>query len=1042
MSGKMKKLICALLTGTMLLSSAGMLAFADDETPAENNAAAATEATAAPEAAEATAAPEAAEATAAPEATEATAAPEAAEATEAPAAPVAAATKYDSDNYYKKALALCQGLGIIKGDEKGNVNPENLVTRAEMAAIILRMLNNNSLSTYQNIFSDVSTSHWAADTVQTASALGIVNGYPEDKTFRPDNDVMYEQVAKMIVCAMNYQDSADIYGGYPNGFMKVASDLDIINSAPGSVGVAAERGIVIKMIYNALLADFNEPDGMQYGHQQYKADRTLAEYAFDVKEAKGILLGTSTTTLIGADLQKGQVAIKTNGEEDAVVYDTELDDLDSMLASNITFYYEDKNGGDDRKLLAVAENAAKTTSVTLSKDDVANIETFKGFDGNKGEIKLYNSKKHKLSSSIEVVYNGELITINDFEDAKATAKADDPRFAGKEWTDFLNIDVGTIRLVENNDENDGYDIAFIEAYETLLVTSATTKKVMGNIKNTPVTIDVDEDANDLTIKTTINGMTAAPRNLKKNNVASLKRSLSGENLEFVVTGETVIGAISSKGENEDGVTIVTISGTDYEVDDNAVKNCKIGTQATFYLDAFDRIGYIETATSDGLLQAGEKYGWIMGAYVSEDGENKVLRLYTQDGKSAEANLGSKIDFWASNATEPESKTDDEVYQALLSGGSLNDKSNTAFIKMGTGVNATPIRLVKYKMNAKNEVTRLYLAVDYSKVEDESAMRVNTTNLTGKPAVNGTVSGYSIPDGITELSVPSLVGDMASASNYAVGEVVSSNYVVRETGSGDNYIIGEFDGLTANVVIKFTASATDAAKFTDMDTAGGGPSVMVVKSIGVGYDEENDTDVYTINGYLAGSEISIKTMKNTIFGELTGPMDKVDGKNGQFKAKEIWQAPKPNGNKLTDFLKAGDILLYTTEKDGSRVLIRYASAKNAVIDEEGNITKKDNPMVGVVANPSWSARVAYYFDKVTEVGMEDQAYVKVAGVKEYLSFSPDISATLVTISKSTGTVKVDKSALPASDILEGDYFWINYYDKQSAVKAVIVYRVED
>lgn len=74
MGNKMKKLICALLASAMLVTSVGVVAFADGEDTADNAADPAVTATASPEA-EATEAPEAEE-TAAPEAEE-TAAPEA-----------------------------------------------------------------------------------------------------------------------------------------------------------------------------------------------------------------------------------------------------------------------------------------------------------------------------------------------------------------------------------------------------------------------------------------------------------------------------------------------------------------------------------------------------------------------------------------------------------------------------------------------------------------------------------------------------------------------------------------------------------------------------------------------------------------------------------------------------------------------------------------------------------------------------------------------------------------------------------------------------
>ena len=133
MGNKMKKLICALLASAMLVGSVGVVGFADEDTNAE---------TVVTTSAEATEKPADAEATEAPVAT---------------VAPTTSGSSYDNDSYYDKALSLCSALGIITGYEDGSVKPDSKVTRAEMASIVLRMLDLTSTSTYQNGFTDIIT---------------------------------------------------------------------------------------------------------------------------------------------------------------------------------------------------------------------------------------------------------------------------------------------------------------------------------------------------------------------------------------------------------------------------------------------------------------------------------------------------------------------------------------------------------------------------------------------------------------------------------------------------------------------------------------------------------------------------------------------------------------------------------------------------------------------------------------------------------------------------------------------------------------------
>ncbi|MBQ6558942.1 MAG: S-layer homology domain-containing protein, partial [Clostridia bacterium] len=172
MSNKIKKLICSLLAAAMLVTSAGVVSMAAPEgetaatettvteTAGDSSTANQTDEekeTPSTEATETTV-----EATEAPAAAEATEAPAAAEATEAPVAEATAApvvdtgsAGYENDDYYEKSLALCSSLGIISGFEDGSVKPEEKVTRAQMASIVLRMLALDGTSPYQNIFTDV-----------------------------------------------------------------------------------------------------------------------------------------------------------------------------------------------------------------------------------------------------------------------------------------------------------------------------------------------------------------------------------------------------------------------------------------------------------------------------------------------------------------------------------------------------------------------------------------------------------------------------------------------------------------------------------------------------------------------------------------------------------------------------------------------------------------------------------------------------------------------------------------------------------------------
>ena len=113
----------------------------------------------------------------------------------------------DSDESKKnEAVTVMSALNLLKGYEDGTFGPDKTITRAEFAAVVVRMLGMEDAAagaaTATN-FTDVPATHWAAGYVKIANQKGIIAGYG-DGTFGPDDEVTYEQAIKMLVCALGY----------------------------------------------------------------------------------------------------------------------------------------------------------------------------------------------------------------------------------------------------------------------------------------------------------------------------------------------------------------------------------------------------------------------------------------------------------------------------------------------------------------------------------------------------------------------------------------------------------------------------------------------------------------------------------------------------------------------------------------------------------------------------------------------------------------------------------------------------------------------
>lgn len=90
-------------------------------------------------------------------------------------------------------------LGFVSGYEDGTFKPDRTITRAEFSKLI-----NNAIHTEKKAnlsFSDVNQKEWFYEEVQKSVASGFFSGY-ENNTFRPNNPIKREEVAKVVSSAM------------------------------------------------------------------------------------------------------------------------------------------------------------------------------------------------------------------------------------------------------------------------------------------------------------------------------------------------------------------------------------------------------------------------------------------------------------------------------------------------------------------------------------------------------------------------------------------------------------------------------------------------------------------------------------------------------------------------------------------------------------------------------------------------------------------------------------------------------------------------
>ena len=117
----------------------------------------------------------------------------------------------NADYWANTAISTMTGLGIVQGHSGTTFDPEAPITRAHFAAICARF-DTGAGGTTQT-FSDIS-GHWAEEYIRRAAGLGWIKGF-EDGTFRPDSYITRAQAMTMIDRVLNRipEENSDLPAG-------------------------------------------------------------------------------------------------------------------------------------------------------------------------------------------------------------------------------------------------------------------------------------------------------------------------------------------------------------------------------------------------------------------------------------------------------------------------------------------------------------------------------------------------------------------------------------------------------------------------------------------------------------------------------------------------------------------------------------------------------------------------------------------------------------------------------------------------------------
>ena len=166
-----------------------------------------------------------------------------------PAAAAAAPTE-------SQVIQTVRALGIMAGDEQGNMNLSKQVTRAEFVTMAVKAspggdrVGQASTSPY----SDVPYTHWAAGFVEAGVQAGLISGYT-DGTFRPDRTITLAEGVTIALNLLGYS-ADDFSGAYPTGQMALYDQLELDTGLTAQAsGDVLTRRDAMYLFYNLMTAD-------------------------------------------------------------------------------------------------------------------------------------------------------------------------------------------------------------------------------------------------------------------------------------------------------------------------------------------------------------------------------------------------------------------------------------------------------------------------------------------------------------------------------------------------------------------------------------------------------------------------------------------------------------------------------------------------------------------------------------------------------------------------------------------------------------------
>ncbi len=824
------------------------------------------------------------------------------------------------DSKYKDAIELLGALDIMVGDaETGAFRPDDTIKRSEFAKVAVTSMGMENLAgsfSYPTQFPDVVENHWANGYINVATNQGIIIG-DDEGNFRPDDTITYAEAVTVLVRLIGHTPVAEKKGGFPQGYVTVATQTGITKSAVASNNAAVTRGMVAQLTANALVTDKMEQTNFGSDESYQVVDETLLEDELSTKIVYDQIVAIGTSSLTGSStLKHNEVKI---GDGVYEVADKALSQTRKLLGFNVEAYVR-VDEHDDEILVLAREQKGKNSSMKINTMDIEDVtaDTKVTVEYWEDKTKDKEPKEAVIAADAKYLYNGQAISF-DAEEMKPTA--------------------GSLTLLDRN-RDDIYDVVFIEEYENYVVEEviASSNRVTDKYGKPSLVLDPEDDSVKFVI--TRAGQEVELKDLNEWDVLSVAKSKDSSIMIIDVTSEKVTGKVTEKhGEK------FVIGGKEYYVSANYTDEIKLNDEGTFYLD---KDGHIAAVDATSALSS--NYAYVTGAEVTTGFDKRLsVKIFDKNGDIKVIKSTEKVRV---NGTP--NKTAAEALEALKVEGSV-----------------VPA-LITYEVNSDGEITQFNTAVDKTSggiLKDKFTLNAKTTLKYRESAKK--LGSYNVDENTIVFDIPAGETD---AKKYAIAD-----YKLFEDNTDYDVLVYDVkEDLTAGVVIVTNstgiANLEASAVIVDKISVSLNDEDEKVEKLYAFVDGEEKTFVTAEEGILVNGEgVQLKAgdiiqVKTNAKGEIESirVLFEVDDKATEVKttvAEDLitvyGKVVKKFTNSINVSVNGGAVENYSTQ--GATVYeVNTAKTTNPVrVAEAGDITQYDELDVSRVF-------IRIYKDEVKEI----------------------------------------------------------------------------